>query len=411
MQTPQQRIKILDFGLALAGTGVDELSATGSVVGTLGYLAPEQASNEPVDERIDLYALGVVMYEMSCGKLPFLARNVSTQLITILASDPAPLLNSNPKVPEPLAELIHVLLQKDPSDRIATAMRLHDRLVNLADEIEQSQQQQLEIVVNADDSAMTKGPLKHKAASPDRPRRSSRHPNSPDIDVRKPSKSELRDALEEEEVFELAEPGNHFSPRKWLPVLAIALLAVGLGTFWIRQPKKVAHRVSDSSLITGPRSNEAASSGPGFETKSTKPAKLISAQSLETLSIQVVPYQNPKVQSGNFVSRKLVFANDAETPQSDPRFVFRGTPKVAQIAVSLTLEGETLPNAPAFPQSFSAGRLPRRDKSIPVNITFTTKGLKVGTYELVFELQTPDGKAVSTTQMPLDIVKSSQKGH
>lgn len=411
MQSPQQRIKILDFGLALAGTGVDELSATGSVVGTLGYLAPEQASNEPVDERTDLYALGVVIYEMCCGKLPLLASNVSAQLVTILAAEPVPLLNRNPNVPKPLADLIHLLLQKDPRDRIPTAIKLHDRLVGLADEVEQSQKRQLEIVVNPDDSAAIKGPLKNKAAIAVRPHRSTRHQDSSEVDALKTSAPEQDGAGDREEVFELAEPDTGFDIRKWLPILATALLVVGLATYWVRQPKKVAHRVSDSSPIADTRSNTAPSSSPGPETNSANPAKPISVQSLKALSIKVAPDQDQKVRSGNFVSRQLVFANDAETPQSDPGLVFRGTPKVAQVAVSLKRDGKTLPDAPAYPQSFSAGRLPRRGKSIPVTITFTTKDLKLGTYELIFELQTPDQKSVSTQKMPLVVIKSSQKGN
>ncbi|MGB7326267.1 MAG: serine/threonine-protein kinase, partial [Rubripirellula sp.] len=61
------RVKILDFGLALASTPVDQLAGRGAVIGTPGYLAPEQARSDPMDDRSDLYSLGVVLYEMCTG--------------------------------------------------------------------------------------------------------------------------------------------------------------------------------------------------------------------------------------------------------------------------------------------------------------------------------------------------------
>ena len=411
LQTPQQRIKILDFGLALAGTGVDELSETGSVVGTLGYLAPEQASNEPVDERIDLYSLGVVMYEMCCGKLPHLASNVSTQLVNILASDPVPVRERNPKVPEPLADLITMLLQKDPSDRIPTAMKLHERLIGLADEVQLREQRQLEIVVNSDDSSVSNGQSKSQVVTADRDRASAPSTVRAQVKSRGESNSEQERVEDEEEVFELAESDSKLNVRKWLPVAAVSLLVLGSGVYWFRQPGKVAYRLTDSTDAGESISTAASESGLTTETKPNTQTETVSVQSLKVLSIEVAPGENPEVPRGNFVSRQLDLANNAEAPQSDPGTMFRGASKVAQVAISLQRNGKTLPDAPAYPQSFSAGRLPRPGKSIPVTIAFSTKGLKPGRYELVFELQTPQQKNVSVKKTPLVVIKSSQKGN
>ncbi len=68
IQEPSGRAKILDFGLAVAGAGFDRFSRRSSVVGSPGYLSPEQARNEPVDDRTDLYGLGVVLYQMCAGR-------------------------------------------------------------------------------------------------------------------------------------------------------------------------------------------------------------------------------------------------------------------------------------------------------------------------------------------------------
>lgn len=115
------RIKILDFGLALASTPVDHLAGRGAVIGTPGYLSPEQARSEPLDDRSDLYSLGVVLYELCTGQLPILAKSVPGQLISILAHRPTPIQKLNPEIPKPLCDLIQKLLRKEPRSRYSSA--------------------------------------------------------------------------------------------------------------------------------------------------------------------------------------------------------------------------------------------------------------------------------------------------
>ena len=122
------RIKILDFGLALASTAVDQLAGRGAVIGTPGYLSPEQARSEPLDDRSDLYSLGVVLYELATGQLPLHNKTVAGQLIAILAHKPTPLRELNPDIPQPLADLIHRLLRKEPRNRISSASELVKQL-------------------------------------------------------------------------------------------------------------------------------------------------------------------------------------------------------------------------------------------------------------------------------------------
>ena len=127
------RIKILDFGLALASTPVDHLAGRGAVIGTPGYLSPEQARSEPLDDRSDLYSLGVVLYELCAGQLPILAKSVPGQLISILAHRPNPIGEVNPEIPQPLCDLVHRLLRKEPRTRPSSAALLEielDRVEN-----------------------------------------------------------------------------------------------------------------------------------------------------------------------------------------------------------------------------------------------------------------------------------------
>jgi len=124
----KERIKILDFGLALASTPVDHLAGRGAVIGTPGYLSPEQARSEPLDDRSDLYSLGVVLYELCTGQLPIQSKSVPGQLISILAHRPTPIQEINPDIPAPLCDLVHRLLRKEPRTRPSSAKTLLEQL-------------------------------------------------------------------------------------------------------------------------------------------------------------------------------------------------------------------------------------------------------------------------------------------
>ncbi len=130
------RVKILDFGLALAQVPVDRLAGRGTVIGTPQYLSPEQARSEPLDNRTDLYSLGVVLYEMCTGRLPFRARNVPEQLILTLIHQATPVHQVNPEIPEPLARLISKLMEKEPRNRPRSAVELEKMLTEVAEQCE-----------------------------------------------------------------------------------------------------------------------------------------------------------------------------------------------------------------------------------------------------------------------------------
>jgi len=130
-------LKILDFGLAklqfsMTPDAVTEtMSETGTVAGTLPYMAPEQLLGAEVDARTDMHAAGSVLYEMATGKGPF-AEVVGSQLIgTILHRAPRPLTSVNPKLSPELARIIGKCLEKEPEDRYQSAKELASDLRRL----------------------------------------------------------------------------------------------------------------------------------------------------------------------------------------------------------------------------------------------------------------------------------------
>ena len=117
-------IKVTDFGIAMLPTG-DEMSMEGRAVGTVYYISPEQAKGKPVDERSDIYSLGVLMYEMATGKLPFDGKNPSDVAMKQITDIPRRPREINPDIPKGLEQIILMAMEKDPDARFqsATAMK------------------------------------------------------------------------------------------------------------------------------------------------------------------------------------------------------------------------------------------------------------------------------------------------
>jgi serine/threonine protein kinase len=118
-------VKILDLGLALVQQGDGgNLTSTGIVMGTIDFMAPEQAGNtHDVDIRADLYSLGATLYKLLTGNAPLAdPRNdtVVKKIMALATHAPAPISQARPEIPAPLATLIHRLLAKSPNERLAS---------------------------------------------------------------------------------------------------------------------------------------------------------------------------------------------------------------------------------------------------------------------------------------------------
>jgi serine/threonine-protein kinase len=127
--TPEGRLKILDFGLAKRVDPVDQATVTQSVVesgpmGTLAYMAPEQLLNERVDTRADIWATGVVLYELATGKRPFDEKSATTLADHILHHPPASPQALQPRLSLRLADIILKCLEKDAENRYQSVKEL-----------------------------------------------------------------------------------------------------------------------------------------------------------------------------------------------------------------------------------------------------------------------------------------------
>ena len=117
MVTPEFRVKVMDFGLAITPHTDDSLARPGMIMGTTQYMAPEQVEGGTVDPRSDIFSLGIVFYEMLCGRTPFEAEFDAAALYAIVNVEPVPIDEVNPSVPPQLARLVHKCLAKSPAAR------------------------------------------------------------------------------------------------------------------------------------------------------------------------------------------------------------------------------------------------------------------------------------------------------
>lgn len=123
MVLPSGAIKVMDFGLSRRTSEMSSVTNAGEIVGTIAYLSPERFLGKIADARSDLYSVGVVMYEVFTGTVPF--KNESDDLVAVIFAHvnepPAALRSINPAVPAPIERIVLRLLEKDPERRYASA--------------------------------------------------------------------------------------------------------------------------------------------------------------------------------------------------------------------------------------------------------------------------------------------------
>ncbi len=130
-ETASDRAVVMDFGLAKerrADPAIAKLTATGIILGTPEFMSPEQIRGKQLDARSDIYALGIVAFEMFTGKLPFQGRNAQEMMIARLRGQPLRLRQLRPELPEGLEKALGRALESNPDARYDTALEFADAL-------------------------------------------------------------------------------------------------------------------------------------------------------------------------------------------------------------------------------------------------------------------------------------------
>ena len=120
MLTPRGVLKLMDFGIARSGNDLG-LTMTGTTLGSLGYMSPEQVQSQPTDGRSDLYSVGVSLYEMVTGQRMFSATSSFSIMEAHIKETPRPPIEVQSSLPKPLSDLILMAVAKNPAERFQTA--------------------------------------------------------------------------------------------------------------------------------------------------------------------------------------------------------------------------------------------------------------------------------------------------
>jgi len=157
----EDRLKVLDFGLAKlleepTGPAGDEtiaadpgLTREGTIVGTAAYMSPEQAEGKLVDNRSDVFSLGILLYQMITGQQPFKGDTQMSTLTAVLRDDPPAVIEIRPELPRQLARIVRRCLEKDPARRYESANGIHYDLQILREEMDSGEHEKLNIEASA----------------------------------------------------------------------------------------------------------------------------------------------------------------------------------------------------------------------------------------------------------------------
>ena len=126
MLTDKGDVKIMDFGLAKMG-GHTKLTKEGTTLGTVAYMSPEQARSDEVDHRSDIFSLGVLLYEMLTGQLPFKGDYDQAITYSVMNEDPEPVTALRTGIPMELERIVNKCLQKEADTRY---QRADERCIN-----------------------------------------------------------------------------------------------------------------------------------------------------------------------------------------------------------------------------------------------------------------------------------------
>lgn len=371
IEQPGGRVKVLDFGLALAAGPMDQLAGRGSVVGTPGYLSPEQARNETLDDRSDLYSVGIVLFELCTGRLPFQTKSIPLMLVSIITHPVPKVRDIHPDVPRPLADVIDRTLAKEARERPASAEALEQELADAARLIQSDSHAALSIVTEA---APATGPAGRRT--------------SPAADE---------------------DPAR----AKWSPlqvgaiagaVLAILLL-VGATVLLLGGGSR-----DDDPSARGQRPAGVSTAVTGAK-PATKPSKLaVTTASLRPLELQGLTAVKTRVGSGELATLNFHLVNSASGPGEDPAKLHARQSTVAVCRLYLEGDDGVRRSGYALPLRRRPRQLPAPGKRTALTFRIETDSIPLGTYTAIVSLETPAGEAVAEAETELQIVRNLAQG-
>jgi serine/threonine-protein kinase len=229
--TTDQQVKILDFGLARGA--ISEITQTGRVVGTPSYMAPEQVRGDRVDHRADIFACGVVMYELISGQKPFKGESVPATIFQVLERQPEPLDNLVPNLPPALSQIVVRAIAKDPAARYQSIDELLVELVAL-----RAQAQPTTFLPRTASQSWGTSSLPPRPPTPSRPMTPSR-PITPSPSSATPGSFVTPPPIAAESTSSPT-PGPAAPPRPapWIPwVSAGAVAAAAIAAFYLMMPR------------------------------------------------------------------------------------------------------------------------------------------------------------------------------
>ncbi|HEX4782766.1 MAG TPA: protein kinase [Candidatus Sulfotelmatobacter sp.] len=127
MRDSNGRVVVMDFGLARSLAG-DGMTRTGTMMGTMEYMSPEQAQAKDLDARSDIFTVGLICYELLTGKMPYHADSVVASLLRRMQERAAPPSDWDATIPQPVSELVTKCLERNPADRWQSAQEIVDRI-------------------------------------------------------------------------------------------------------------------------------------------------------------------------------------------------------------------------------------------------------------------------------------------
>jgi beta-lactam-binding protein with PASTA domain len=349
VEDDSDHIKVTDFGIARAGAS--DMTETGSIMGTAQYLSPEQAQGHAVSATSDLYSIGVVLYEMLTGRVPFDAESAVTIALKHVSEPPVPPSRVNPNVPPELEQIVLWALNKDPVHRPAD----DDQLIAA---LEQAKQ----LIVSGTRGQRTASFAAVGAVPavlpPEPPARAAAPEAAPVAAVVGPSP----------EPVPPSDPGRPPDAggggRAWLFVLLVALLiGAGVAAYLLTRPKQVVvpYAVGYSQIVASAKVNDAGLTPNAITAPNNAPVGTV---------VQQNPLAGAKVDQGSTV-RLVVSGGPGNAPVPTVVGKTKAAAKRAITAAGLKVAGTHSQYSATIPVGDATGTDPPSGASEPVGYPVT----------------------------------------